>query len=92
MKNLQAKIKRIEDETKRIALIDVLVDTIENGHENIGGFASFYNHSTLVTHGAVKIDDSIIIKMLLEQKTTIQLEIKEDVTFITAIELLATPK
>ena len=90
MKNLQAKIKRIEDETNRIDKIDTLIECINADH--LKAAATFSNGGSLSNQHDVVIDKDIMIQMLAEQKLTIELEIEEDVKFITAIELLATPK
>ena len=89
MKEIKAKIKRIEKETARIKAIDNLMNAIQMKH--IKASATFTNGSTFATNDAVEIDESIMIQMLAEQKLTIELDIESDLKFITAIELLVSP-
>ena len=88
MKELKAKIRHIEDETSRIARIDRLIDYVEASH--LDAVATFSNCGDVSRNEAVKIDKSIMIQMLAEQKLTIELELENDIKFITAIELLAS--
>ena len=92
MKTIKSKIERVEKETKRISRIDELIKTLEGGHSQIYGCATFINHSTVVDSAGVNIDNNIMIQMLAEQKLTIELEIESDVKFLEAIELMVSPK
>ena len=91
MKNIKAKIERVEKETRRIAAIDKLITYCEAQH--LKPVATFINGDQVGrADDSVIIDKNIMIQMLAEQKLTIELEIESDVKFITAIELLVSSK
>jgi hypothetical protein len=89
MKNIKAKIERVEKETKRIEVINKLITYYEASH--LKPVATFVNGDQVGRiDDAVIIDKSIMVQMLAEQILTIELEIEEDVQFIAAVELLAS--
>ena len=89
MKNIKAKIERVEKETKRIEAINKLITYCEDSH--LKPVATFVNGGQVGRiDDVVIIDKSIMVQMLAEQILTIELEIEEDVQFIAAVELLAS--
>ena len=89
MKNIKAKIERVEKETKRIEDINNLIALCKNAH--LKPVATFVNSGQVGREDdTVIIDENIMIKMLSEQIITIEREIEPDVKFIAAIELLAS--
>ena len=91
MKNIKAKIEKVEKETKRIEAIDKLITYYDASH--LKPIATFINGDQVGRYDdAIVIDKNIMIEMLAEQKLTIELEIEADVKFITAIELLVSPE
>ena len=90
MKNIKAKIERVEKETKRIEAIDKLIKLYDTEH--LKPVTTYLNGGTFGQCEAVVIDKNIMIQMLAEQKLTIELEIEADVKFIAAIELLVSPE
>ena len=77
MKNIKAKIERVEKETKRIEAIDTLIKLYDAEH--LKPVTTYLNGGTFGQCEA-------------EQKLTIELEIEADVKFIAAIELLVSPE
>ena len=91
MKNIKAKIERVEKETKRIEAIDKLIAYYDASH--LKPVATFINGDQVGRYDdAIVIDKKIMVQMLAEQKLTIELEIEADVKFIKAIELLVSPE